>query len=199
MTISKTSSVVCADTEKGGESVARVSYVVTVTNASSESVTLTRVVDDFDDNMSVNWIDRSTISPTGVVTSTGIQWETGGVTLASGESKIYSYTVVVPQTAFRTYLNVATATYDGKTVNASRSTVVSCSPNTGLFDSTQSKIALGIILLFVGVVYVYVEDNAMFTIKLTEKGLSLFTLQGRLNKSREEFESSFEQRTKNRK
>ena len=191
VTITKTSSSSC----NTDSTIATVSYLITLTNYTDQNATVRSVVDNLDSNMSVDWINRSSITPAGgVVTSDGIEWQLNNTTLAPGASLTFSYSVNVPSTAFGMYTNTVTAYLDPGSVSAYRNTNVGCNPDTGLFDSTTSKLVAGGLLVFLGFAYMYLDNERRYSIKLTEKGISLFTYSGQVNRTRQ----SFAERIRNR-
>ena len=191
VTISKTASYVCSTDAKS----AKVTYVITLTNYTEQSVTVKSVIDTLDNHMPVNWIDRSSISPsTGVVTDNGIEWQLGNASLASGASRTFSYVVNIPNTSFGTFTNSVKATLTNSSVNAYKTISVVCNPNTGLFDSTERKLVAGVILIIMGTLYVILDKDRRYSLRLTEAGLSIFTYEGKVKKTRKEFAKKFRRR-----
>ncbi len=191
VTISKTASYVCSTDAKS----AKVTYVITLTNYTEQSVTVKSVIDTLDNHMPVNWIDRASISPsTGVVTDNGIEWQLGNASLASGASRTFSYVVNIPNTSFGSFTNSVKATLTNSSVNAYKTISVVCNPNTGLFDSTERKLVAGVILIIMGTLYVVLDKDRRYSLRLTEAGLSIFTYEGKVKKTRKEFAKKFKQK-----
>ena len=134
---------------------AQVIYTVKVKNTGAGTGSIDKIVDTLDSKVLASYI-TGTISNGGLFGSGNITWELEGAdeTFAANQEKTYTYTLVIPTTAFGSYTNTVTA-YPTTGVNFSDSVavVVDCEqdiPQTGLFDSTISKIIAGIVLLLLG-------------------------------------------------
>ena len=134
---------------------AQVIYTVKVKNTGAGTGSIDKIVDTLDSKVLASYI-TGTISNGGLFCSGNITWELEGAdeTFAANQEKTYTYTLVIPTTAFGSYTNTVTA-YPTTGVNFSDSVavVVDCEqdiPQTGLFDSTISKIIAGIVLLLLG-------------------------------------------------
>ncbi|MCK9368965.1 hypothetical protein M0R04_03310 [Candidatus Dojkabacteria bacterium] len=163
--MSKTGTNVCID-QTAGSMEARVDYVITVTNTGTAEGTLTQIEDTLDTKVHESYIQDSTVTPSAVVSGNSITWALSGAgaTFAPSTSKEYSYSIIVPESAFGQYSNTVVGTPSaGDTFSSSEVTYATCEdvPDTGLFDSIVAKVVLGIGLIFVGVIYLS-SGNSIF-------------------------------------
>lgn len=180
--ITKKGTSVCLD-ETAGNQRARVSYTITVKNVGNLAGQLTNLVDTQDSKMKESYITDSSITPSATVSGKVITWDLDGTAgqFDPNETKSFKYSAVVPETAFGTYTNTVVATPDsGDTFQAVEITVASCNPaeeipETALFDSVVSKVALGIILIGMSAAYMYSDSSS-------------FTLFGKKKSRKEQFE-----------
>jgi len=153
--IEKTGSVVCY--EEGTESVyAEVTYVIEITNTQDGGV-LEYVRDEYDEQIQQSWI-LSTQPVASEITSTYIQWDipVGEQMFEEGESREFRYTARVPRELFGEELENHAIGHLGtdEELHAYEDVFVVCGlPDTGIFDSTAARIALGGALLVFGFVY----------------------------------------------
>lgn len=134
---------------------AQVIYTIKIKNIGTVAGSIDKIIDTLDSKVLASYI-TGTISSGGLFGSGSITWELEGAdeTFAADQEKSYTYTLVIPKTAFGTYTNTAAA-YPTTGENFSDSTEVKVDcvqdiPQTGIFDSTVVKIATGIILLLLG-------------------------------------------------
>ncbi len=134
---------------------AQVIYTIKVKNIGTGVGSIDKIIDTLDSKVLASYITGA-ISSGGLFGSGSITWELEGAdeTFAADQEKNYTYTLVIPKTAFGTYTNTATA-YPTTGENFSDSTEIKVDciqdiPQTGIFDSTVVKIAAGIILLLLG-------------------------------------------------
>ena len=138
---------------------AQVRYTIKVKNSGEGAGNIEKIVDVLDSKVLASYIS-GTISEEGLFGSGKITWTIdgpeGGGTFAPGQERTYTYTLVIPKTAFGTYTNTVTAYPTGENEEDFSDTLevtVDCEqdiPQTGLFDSTIAKIVAGIILLLLG-------------------------------------------------
>lgn len=149
-TIAKTGAEQCIES---GD--AQIIYTIKVKNIGTGTGSIDKIVDTLDSKVLASYI-TGTISSGGLFGSGSITWELEGAdeTFAADQEKSYTYTLVIPKTAFGTYTNTATAyPTTGENFSDSVEVKVDCEqdiPQTGLFDSTVAKIAAGVILLLLG-------------------------------------------------
>ncbi|HNR53439.1 MAG TPA: hypothetical protein PKI16_03115, partial [Candidatus Dojkabacteria bacterium] len=147
-------------TKKGAEQClesgdAQIIYTIKVKNIGTGTGSIDKIVDALDSKVLASYI-TGTISGGGLFNSGNITWELEAEeeTFAADQEKTYTYTLVIPKTAFGSYTNMVTATpTTGENFSDSVEVKVDCIediPQTGLFDSTVIKIVAGIILLLLG-------------------------------------------------
>jgi len=134
---------------------AQVIYTIKIKNIGTGTGSIDKIVDALDSKVLASYI-TGTISQGGLFGSGNITWELEGAeeTFAADQEKIYTYTLIIPKTAFGKYTNTATAyPTTGENFFDSVEVTVDCIqdiPQTGLFDSTIIKIVAGIVLLLLG-------------------------------------------------
>lgn len=136
---------------------AQVAYTIKVKNSGEGAGNIEKIVDVLDSKVLASYIS-GTISEEGLFGSGKITWEmdqpTGEGLFASGEERTYTYTLVIPKTAFGKYTNTVTAyPTEEDEFSDTLEVTVDCEqdiPQTGLFDSTVAKIVAGIVLLLLG-------------------------------------------------
>jgi hypothetical protein len=177
--ISKTGASVCVDKTAGAQK-AQVDYTITIKNVGDLAGQLSTLVDTQDAKVKSNFIQENTIVPDADVSGKTLTWDVSGALgqFAAGQSKTLKYSMIVPQASFGTYINTVTGTPDsGDAIQTTEVTIVGCdAPQTGLFDSTASKVILGMILIAGSAIYLYSEGKI-----LTDLDIS-----GRLKKKRKE-------------
>lgn len=149
-TITKTAAEQCLE---NGD--AQVIYTIKIKNIGTGTGSIDKIVDALDSKVLASYI-TGTISEGGMFGSGSITWELEAEeeTFAADQEKTYTYTLVIPNTAFGSYTNMVTATpTTGENFSDSVEVKVDCIediPQTGLFDSTVAKIVAGIVLLLLG-------------------------------------------------
>jgi len=149
-TITKTGAEQCLES---GD--AQIIYTIKVKNIGTGTGSIDKIVDTLDSKVLASYI-TGTIFSGGLFGSGSITWELEGAdeTFAADQEKTYTYTLVIPKTAFGMYTNTAIAyPTTGENFSDSVEAKVDCEqdiPQTGLFDSTVAKIAAGVILLLLG-------------------------------------------------
>jgi len=134
---------------------AQVIYTIKIKNSGTGTGSIDKIVDALDSKVLASYI-TGTISEGGLFGSGNITWELEAAeeTFAANQEKMYTYTLVIPKTAFGTYSNTATAyPTTGESFFDSIAVTVDCIediPQTGIFDSTVAKIVAGIVLLLLG-------------------------------------------------
>lgn len=151
-TITKTGAEQCLE-----DGDAQVIYTIKIKNVGTGTGSIDKVVDALDSKVLASYI-TGTISEGGLFGSGSITWELEAAeeTFAANQEKTYTYTLVIPKTAFGSYTNMVTAyPTAGDNFSDSVEVTVDCIqdvpvPQTGLFDSTVAKIVAGIVLLLLG-------------------------------------------------
>jgi len=134
---------------------AQVIYTIKIKNIGTGTGSVDKIIDALDSKVLASYI-TGTISQGGLFGSGNITWELEGAeeTFVANQEKEYTYTLVIPKTAFGTYGNTVTAyPTTGENFSDSAEVTVDCIqdiPQTGLFDSTVAKIVAGIVLLLLG-------------------------------------------------
>jgi len=162
-TMDKEGALVCYE-EGTQDAYAQVEYTISVTNISGGG-TITSVVDEVDDLIQDSWIISTNPEATSIENSV-ITWTLTGddAVFTQGEEKLFKYTVRIPKAFFGDELsNHATArTSEDEILHAYEDIFITCGgyeepdtplPRTGLFDSTATRIGLGVLL--VGMAYAY--------------------------------------------
>jgi hypothetical protein len=153
-TITKTASEECI--EEGGETYAKATYTITITNVGEGEGTIDKIEDTLDEKVLEEYLNE--ISNQGAYASGIITWDLEGEDeiFSSEESMQFTYYIQVPDDAFGTYENTATA-YPGQgdTFSDDESIELICQtaqeiPETGIFDSVIARIAAGIVLILIG-------------------------------------------------
>ncbi len=177
--ISKTGASICIDKTAGAQK-AQVDYTITIKNVGDLAGQLSTLVDTQDAKVKSSFIQQNTVVPDADVSGRTLTWDVSGALglFTPGQSKTFKYSMVVPQSSFGTYINTVTGTPDsGDAIQTTEVTIVGCdAPQTGLFDSTASKVVLGIILIAGSAIYLYSEG----------KIFSDLDISGRLKKKRKE-------------
>ncbi len=183
--IDKLGNPICIE---GKETYAEISYVISVTNYSDVAAMLDKVIDEMEDKVDSDWIKAGSINPSyGRVVGNTIVWDLDALTgsFAAGQTKTFSYTLVVPSTQFGQYLNTATAyPVVGEPFDVDNREIVTCDsplPDTGIFDHALAKVGAGLILISLSGAYFMSDqfDNQMF---------KYVTKIGRVERSRKKFE-----------
>ncbi len=170
--ISKKVTEVCID-ENTENPKSKLQYVVTITNSGEGAGKITSIVDTLDSKVLEGYIDS--ISANGKFQGGTIVWPVvaGDQEFNPGQSKTYTYSYVVPSTAFGVYNNTVKATPAvGNTLIANATISADCEvlepeeepvpdeeipvaeerdlPESGIFDDSQASILLGVGLLLLG-------------------------------------------------
>lgn len=138
---------------------AKAIYNIKITNIGEGEGSIDKVVDDLDDKVLETYLND--ISNTGVYASGLITWDLQGEEeiFSPNESMEFTYYIKVPAEVFGSYANTATAyPKEGENFSDSESVDLDCDipeeekeiPQTGIFDSIVSKIALGILFILIG-------------------------------------------------
>lgn len=143
---------------------AQIDYTITATNIGPVSGTIDYVEDTFDPRLTQFGITPIAITPSfGVVSSGSIRWE-GSVserTFAAGQSKNYTYRVIIPQSLLINFTlgvnneaELAFTTDETNTLTFSLNTPIQCSipgiPDTSISDSRL--LLLGMILIIISLI-----------------------------------------------
>lgn len=180
-----------------GDPYADVEYTVVVTNTGTTMGTLETVVDTLDPAVQPDWIVAGSIIPQGTVGGNMITW-TVNQPVAVGASMTFRYTLRVPRSAFGTIANTVTATpVEGDPVTTTENVVVSCTtPQTGLFDSTRSKVIAGVIMMLVSGAYLAFDRFDIISVNALHSAKGgynkRFGKDVKVGKSRKRFESGWD-------
>ena len=159
-TLTKKAVEVCKN-ENTENPTSELTYTVTLKNVGTAVGTMTKIVDTPDTKALETYI--SAISSSGVYAGGNITWTPSDTTFNPQEQRTYTYKVTVPKTAFGKYENIVTAyPAEGDNIIANAEITADCVieepenpevPDTGIFDSTWSKIAAGVVLIIFGMSY----------------------------------------------
>ncbi len=176
--VSKNAGFVCINRDTESAQV-RIDYTITVTNSAEVSKNIVRIVDTLDPDIDPTWIMTSTINPGATVEGRVITWNLTGdaAVFAAGQTKLYRYSVMLPIGVGGSYDNEAVITPEtGDDITVETTIFASCDiPDTAIFDSTISRVVLGVMLLTIGIAYLYYEPfsrmvnygfNSVFPTKL---------------------------------
>jgi len=155
--ISKAGTPACEEGSTDDLDEVQISYVVTVTNKGTNEGILEKIVDTLDSKIQETFLVSGSITGGGIYSNGAIIWDLSDeqMTFASGESKTYQYTMLIPRNSFGSYSNIVTATTkENDTFTASATVQTSCSlVQTGILDDATKKIFLGFGFLALGMLY----------------------------------------------
>lgn len=159
--IAKTASEECV-VDSDGESIAKLTYSITIKNNGNATGTITNVTDKLDSKV----VDGSVtdISDGGTYSSSDRSIKWGQFDIPAGQTKTLTYSFTVRKDAFGVYDNVVIVKpSDGTDYIANASITADCVedpyvppteggkvPDTGLFDESENLVIMGGILLFLG-------------------------------------------------
>lgn len=159
--IAKTASEECI-VDSDGESIAKLTYTITIKNNGNVTGTITTVTDKLDSKV----VDGSVtdISDGGTYSSSDRSIKWGQFDIPAGQTKTLTYSFTVRKDAFGVYDNVVIVKpSDGADYVANASITADCVeepyqppveggkvPDTGLFDESENLVIMGGILLFLG-------------------------------------------------
>lgn len=174
LNISKTVVESCID--EGTENPkAQLMYTVRVRNSSTVEGEIAKIEDLLDSKILTASIIPTEITGGGVYSSGKIVWDylNGPISVGAGETKTYTYKVVIDKDHFGTYSNEASlfTPSSENPLKANASIIADCVvtiPQTGIFDSTLGRILAGVTLLIVGSI-VYNIPNRVLVIKEKDK------------------------------
>lgn len=151
----------CVD-ENTTNPTSQLTYTITVKNTGTAEGTITKIVDTLDTK--VKSTEITNISKGGTYASGNITWTLSSTekVFAINQEKVYTYVVTIPKTEFGEYKNVVTAypsTGDNITANADIKADCTVAPQTGLFDTTLSKIVLGVALIMIGATFSHISTG----------------------------------------
>lgn len=190
--VDKNAARMCVDSDPNDVKV-QLNYTITITNSAEEIKEISKIVDTLDTKVQSSYIQLQTINPGATVEGNVITWNLTGdaAKFNPGQTKTFTYTIVVPKTAFGTYYNKAEITPVGSDENivVDETIIASCDiPDTAIFDTVQSRLAVGVFLILVALAYVYIDPFETGVNKMFGKLADNITPEGRLRKSREKFE-----------
>lgn len=173
-------SVVESCTDEGTDNpVANLSYSIKITNVGGAEGTLSKIVDTLDSKVT----EVSSITDSGVFSVGKVTWEfTTPLSLGTDEEKILTYKVAVEKEDFGLYENTVVVSTSEGDVTANANITADCIitetpeeetptgevPQTGLFDSTASRIGGGLVLVIFGI-FIYSMPNTVFALKKREE------------------------------
>ena len=158
-------------------------YTITVRNTGDGTGRISKIEDVMDSKVLDSFVQTSTITAPGTYANKKITWNFSPLlSIAAGESRTYTYKLVLEKDYFDTYANSVTLTPDGSaSIIATANITADCEmtdipeepgepeqpgevPQTGIFDSTASRIVAGFALVFIGAM-VYNLPNTTFVRK----------------------------------
>ena len=176
LSITKTVVEMCIDEDTPNPK-AELTYTITVKNTGDGEGAISRIEDVMDSKVQDSFVQTSTITAPGTYANKKINWDfSPALSIAAGASKTYTYKLVLGKDYFGTYTNSVTLTPVGSaSIVATANIAADCEitdipnqpgevPQTSIFDSTASRIAVGFVLVFVGVM-VYNLPNKTFVRK----------------------------------
>jgi len=160
---------------------AKLEYVITIKNTGEGSGEIVSITDTLDSKVLAEYVEG--ISSNGEFTGGKITWaltETDKQ-FAPGQSKTYTYSLLIPKEAFGTYNNTVEAVpSEGNSLIANSSVTADCViqgppeepvvppeeplPDTGIFDDGQNSLILGFALLILGFTWRIIGSNALLLI-----------------------------------
>jgi hypothetical protein len=170
---------------------AELAYTVVVTNTGDGSGTISRIEDFLDSKVQARFLSVSSITSPGTYTEGNILWNYASAPLSftPGQSRTYTYKIVVTSEFFDTYANTVKLTPVGSDmIMATANITADCEiyvppvvppetppetpetpesptvPQTGIFDSTVSRIMGGFVLVLLGA-FVYNIPNGLITLR----------------------------------
>ncbi len=148
-------------------------YTITVKNTGDGAGTISKIEDVLDSKVIDSFVQTTTITSPGIYSAGKITWTYATpLSMAAGETKVFTYKLVVDKEHFDTYSNTVTLTPVGSSaVVAAANITADCEiteptpdgevPQTGIFDTTVGRIVAGFTLILFGVV-VYNVPNGIF-------------------------------------
>lgn len=156
-------------------------YTITVKNTGNGAGTITKIEDVMDSKVQDSFVQTSSITSPGIYANKKITWTfSPALSIAAGATKTYTYKVVIDKDNFDTYANTVTLTPVGSSsIVATANITADCEigeepeqpgeepeqpgevPQTGIFDTTISRIIAGFALVFFGVL-IYNAPNGIF-------------------------------------
>jgi len=144
---------------EGDEVYAKASYSIIIKNVGESEGSIDRVVDELDEKVSETYLND--ISEEGEYASGLITWDLEGddEVFSVDESVEFTYYIEVPAESFGIYENTVTAyPTEGDSFSADEDIDLECDileeeeeiPQTGIFDSVLTRIALGIVMILIG-------------------------------------------------
>jgi hypothetical protein len=190
--VDKNAGRVCLDSDLNNVRVG-LNYTITITNSAEEIKEISKIVDTLDSKVQSSYIKLETINPGASVSGNVITWDLTGemAKFNPGQTKTFTYSLEIPKSAFGTYYNQAVITPVGSDTNieVDETIIASCDvPDTAIFDSVQSKIAVGVFLVLVALLYAYIDPMDTGVGRLFRKVSYNMSDGAKVIKSREKFE-----------
>lgn len=170
---------------------AELTYTITVANYGGGVGYISSMTDKLDDKVVSLGLTPMNISEGGIYSSGSINWgfaDTGSNVINGGETKTFTYKISLNKSQYGTYSNTVTLKYSDieggaiKEKTADATIKVDCVedvvPQTGIFDNTLGRIAVGIALLIIGTV-VYTIPNRVLLLGRRE---NTYKYRGRFEK-----------------
>ncbi|HOV30079.1 MAG TPA: hypothetical protein PLD77_03355, partial [Candidatus Dojkabacteria bacterium] len=168
LSISKTTDKKCID-EKTENPKAELLYTITVSNTGTGVGQISKIEDTLDTKVVAAGIIPTEITEGGSYLGGKITWLfSTPLTISPGETKVYSYKMMIDKSHFGIYANTVVLTpvsgdpiQATATINADCIITVPTVPQTGIFDSTVGRIAGGFGLIVLGG-FVYSMPSRVF-------------------------------------
>lgn len=197
------SSISCKSTD-GVNSSAVANYTITVTNSGTSEGTLSRVEVVLDDLVEDSYIMTESIDPSATVSAGVITWDlSGGASIfASGQSKTYKFSLDLPKALYGTVsheVNVLPSGGDADAIEQVLSGTVACTdsgevPETAIFDSAVGQIAMSLVLISLGYLYLKGYDRGVVNVlgagvrRVSDSYIGVFGEEARVTRARKRFE-----------
>lgn len=176
----------------------KMDYTVTVTNVGDGVGSIDKIVDTLDSKVLPQYIVEQSITPNAVISGNVITWDLSGsdASFNVGQSKTYKYSITIPSQAFGSYTNTVVVTpVDGDAFSDIYVGNANCNivpgeetPETGVFDEVVARFVAAIVLISVGIGYLYVDSRGEMTFSAVRGVNGRVGREGRIKSSRKKFE-----------
>jgi hypothetical protein len=176
---------------------AKLEYTITIENKGEGNGEILSIVDTLDTKVLEEYIDK--IGSNGEFSGGKISWPLTGTEgqFTAGESKIYTYSFILPKNAFGLYENTVKAVpAEGNPFTTNTSVTVDCIvdepeepvnepvipyneplPGTGIFDDGQGSLIFGFLLIFLGFTWRTLGKGVYSSVELLGKVSEKISIQ----------------------